>query len=86
MKLTEVAHNAAEEIKEAIDSVLSEEEVKKITAIIAKAMEKSVKKVSKRNIEISAQHLNPDTDIAHQIQHEIKRKQETIITNLSSLR
>ncbi len=86
MKLTEVAQNAADEIHQILDSKLSKHELEKVTAIIAKAMEKSVKKVSKRSIESCEQHLNPDTDLAHQIQQDIKRKQETIITNLSSLR
>lgn len=86
MKLTDVAQNAADEIGKTLESKLSSEELEKVTAIIAEAMEKSVKKVSKRSIECCEQHLNPDTDLAHQIQKDIKRKQEAIITNLSSLR
>lgn len=86
MKLTEVARQAAKDIHDVLDKTLSEQELEKVTAIIAHAMEKSVKKVSRRNIELCQEHINPDTDLAHQIQHDIKRKQETIITNLSSLR
>ncbi len=86
MKLTKVAKTAAEEIRNTLRTEISEQELEKITAIVAKAMEKSVKKVSKRNIEFCEQHKNPDTDIAHQIQRDIKRKQNLMIANLEGLR
>jgi len=86
MKLKNVATNAADEIKNTLSATLSDEELSKVTGIIAEAMEKAVHKVSNRSIEFCNVHLNPNTDIAHQIQKDIKRKQETIITNLSSLR
>ena len=86
MKLKNVAKNAAVEINNSISAKLSSKELDEITGIIAQAMEQTVNKVSDRNLEVCIEHLNPNTDQAHQIQQDIKRKQDTLITNLSSLR
>jgi len=86
MKLKTVAKSAATDVNKALSASLSKEELERVTCIIAKAMEQAVNKVSDRSIELCIGHLNPNTDLAHQIQHDIKRKQDTIITNLNSLR
>jgi len=86
MKLKNVAKSAANDIKNALDSSLSKEELNKVTAIIAEAMEQSVNKVTRRSIACCDERLNPETDLAHQIRKELKLKQDAIITNLSSLR
>ena len=86
MKLKTVAKGAATDINKALSASLSPEELDRVTGIIAEAMEQAVNKVTDRSIELCIGHLNPNTDLAHQIQQDIKRKQDTIITNLSSLR
>ena len=86
MKLKSVAKNAASDINDSLAAALSKDEMEKVTGIIAEAMEKAVNKTSKRSIQLCEEHLNPNTDLAHQIRNDIKRKQDTIITNLSSLR
>ncbi len=86
MKLIKVAKNAAFEINNSISAKLSDKEIEEVTGIIALAMEQAVNKTSNRNIELCMEHVNPNTDMAHKIQQDIKRKQDAIITNLSSLR
>ncbi len=86
MKLKKVAKNAAYEINNLISAKLTDKDLDEVTGIIAKAMEQAVNKTSDRNIELCMEHVNPDTDMAHQIQKDIKRKQDALITNLSSLR
>ena len=86
MKLTKVAKNAAVEINNSISAKLSTKELSEIAGIIAEAMEQTVTKVSDRSLELCLGHINPDTDKAHQIRKDIKRKQDALITNLSSLR
>ncbi len=86
MKLKKVAKNAAYEINNSISAKLTDKDLDEVTGIIAKAMEQAVNKTSDRNIELCMEHVNPDTDMAHQIQKDIKRKQDALITNLSSLR
>ena len=86
MKLKKVAKNAAVEISSSISSKLSTAEIDEVTSIIAAAMEQAVNTATKKNIESCIGHLNPNTDLAHQIQKDMKLKQDTLITNLSSLR
>lgn len=86
MKLKKVAKNAALEVSESISTKLSKKELEEVTGIIAKAMEQAVNKATNHSLNFCIEHLNPDTDKAHQIRKDIKRKQDTLITNLSSLR
>ena len=86
MKLKKVAKNAADEINEILGKSLNQKKMDEITGIIAAAMEQAVNKVTERSIEFCNDRLNPNTDLAHQIRQDMKAKQDTLITNLSSLR
>lgn len=86
MKLKKVAKNAATEINNSIKAKLSKSEIEEIASIIAEAMGQAVNKATDRSIKLCVGHLNPNTDLAHQIQKDIKLKQDAIITNLNSLR
>jgi len=86
MKLTKVAHKAAAEAIEALGAKFTSEEIDAVTAIIAKAMEKAVDKVSKKHAEACGDFLNHEADLAHKVQKEMDRKKMALLANLSSLR
>lgn len=86
MKLTKVANKAAKEASDALGASLTPEEMAKVTAVIAKAMEKAVQEASDLHRATCKEYLNKKTDLAHQLQQEIDRKEIALMANLSSLR
>jgi hypothetical protein len=86
MNLTKVANKAAKEASVAIGATLSESDMDKFTAIIAKAMEDAVREATKQHSDVCTDCLDHDQDLAHKIQREIERKKKALISNLSSLR
>ncbi|MDH3378132.1 MAG: hypothetical protein OEQ39_14395 [Gammaproteobacteria bacterium] len=86
MNLTKVASQAAKAASDAVGASLTEDEVEKVTAIIAKAMENAVLEASNQHTTTCADCLIHDQDLAHKIQDEIERKKIALIANLSSLR
>ncbi|MDH3695553.1 MAG: hypothetical protein OER96_13390 [Gammaproteobacteria bacterium] len=86
MKLTNVANKAATEASNAIGASLSEDELEKVTSIIAKAMENAVLEASNQHSTACEGCLSHDQDLAHKIQKEIELKKVALIANLSSLR
>ncbi len=86
MNLTKVANTAATDASKAIGTSLSDDEVEKVTAIIAKAMENAVLEASAQHSTACVDCLIHDQDLAHKIQDEIERKKIALIANLSSLR
>jgi hypothetical protein len=86
MNLTKVASKAVTDASDAIGSSLTENELEKVTTIIAKAMENAVLEASTQHSTVCADCLIHDQDLAHKIQDEIERKKIALIANLSSLR
>ena len=86
MNLTKVANQAATDAGDAIDTPLSEAEVERVAAIIAKAMENAVLEASSQHSTVCDTCLSHDQDLAHKIHKEIERKKIGLIANLSSLR
>ena len=86
MKLTKVANKAAKEASDVLGASLTPEELTKVTAVIAKAMEKAVQQASELHRATCQDYLRKKTDLAHELQHEIERKEIALMANLSSLR
>jgi hypothetical protein len=86
MNLTKVVNKAATEASNAIGSSLSEAELAKLTAIIAKAMEDAVHETSNQHSKVCVNCLTHEMDLAHRIRQEMELKKVAIIANLTALR
>ena len=65
---------------------LSEAEIEEIHAAVSKLLVKTVKKTTKNAAKTAVNCCGPELDLAHQIQEEIRRRQELLISNLKALR
>ena len=86
MNLTKVANKAATDASNAVGSSLTEAELEKVTAIIAKAMEHAVLETSSQHSNVCVNCLTHEMDRAHQIRQEMELKKVALIANLSGLR
>ncbi len=86
MKLTKIANKAAKEASQALGEKLTPEELDKVAAVIARAMEKAVHEASELHASACMEYLSQETDLAHKLQREIERKKIALMANLSSLR
>ena len=86
MNLTNVATKAATDASNAIGSSLTETELEKVTAIIAKAMENAVLETSNQHSSVCLNCLTHEMDLAHKIREEMELKKVAIIANLMALR
>jgi len=86
MDLTNVATKAATDASNAIGSSLTETELEKVTAIIAKAMENAVLETSNQHSSVCLNCLTHEMDLAHRIREEMELKKIAIIANLTALR
>ncbi len=65
---------------------LSAEEKEQITQIVGQLLVKTVEKTTKNQMKAAANCCGPELDLAHQIQDEMNRKKELLISNLKALR
>ncbi|TNF91152.1 MAG: hypothetical protein EP300_01225 [Gammaproteobacteria bacterium] len=65
---------------------LSEAEIAEIHAAVSKLLVKTVEKTTKNAAKTAASCCGPELDLAHQIQEEIRRRQDLLISNLKALR
>lgn len=65
---------------------LSDSEREEITKIVSQLLVKTVKKTTKNQVQAAAGCCGPELDLAHQIQEEMIRKQDLLISNLKALR
>ena len=86
MNLSNVANKAATDASEALSASLTESELEKVAAIIAKAMENAVLEASSQHATVCVNCLTHDQDLAHKIQKKIELKKVALIANLSSFR
>ena len=86
MNLSKVANQAATDASNAIGSSVTGAELKKITAIIAKAMEDAVHETSSQHSSVCVNCLTHEMDLAHRIREEMELKKIAIIANLTALR
>ena len=86
MNLTNVASKAAIDASNAIGSSLNQDELEKVTAVIARAMEMAVLEASSQHSSACVNCLSHEKDLAHKIQEQIELKKIALIANLSALR
>ena len=86
MNLTEVATKAATDASNAIGSSLTDTELEKVTAVIARAMSMAVLEASSQNTTACVNCLSHEKDLAHKIQEEIELKKIALMANLSGFR
>ena len=65
---------------------LSPQEVEEIHVAVSQLLVKTVKKTSKNASRLAVNCCGPEQDLAHQIQEEIRRKQDLLISNLKAMR
>lgn len=65
---------------------LSDAERQQIEQAVSQLLVKTVEKTTKNAISTTANCCGPEKDLAHQIQEEINRKTELLISNLKAMR
>lgn len=65
---------------------LSDAEREQVAEIVGQLLVKTVKKTTKNQVEAAASCCGPELDLAHQIQEEMIRKRDLLISNLKAMR
>lgn len=65
---------------------LSDAEKEQIAQIVSQLLVKTVEKTTKNQMKAAANCCGPELDLAHQIQEEMNRKKELLISNLKAMR
>ena len=65
---------------------LSDSEREEITKIVSQLLVKTVEKTTKNQVQAARNCCGPELDLAHQIQEEMLRKQNLLISNLKAMR
>ena len=85
-KLREIADTATNEINQVLTAPLSGEQAEKVERIVEQAVVKGLLEGQHRAIDATLQHPEAEQDIAHKIATAIRKKNDALIANLSSLR
>lgn len=86
MDLKTRAQLAVDQACDALSATLSEEERKKVVAIIEGAMRDAVKAAAAESRKAASACCEADRDMAHKIAAEIERAQTALIANLQAMR
>ena len=86
MDLRTRAETAVKDACEAINATLSEEETRKVSDVIERAIIDAVRAAAQRSSAAAAECCDADKDMAHKISKEIERANVALIANLSSMR
>jgi len=65
---------------------LSDAEREEVNRIVSKLLVKTVKKTTRNQVETAINCCGPEKDLAHQLEEEMHRKKNLLISNLMSLR
>ncbi len=84
--LRAIAEEAAGGIDTVLDGSLNPEQKHKIEDIVEKAVIKGLLEGQHRAVDAALRCPDADQDLAHKIASEIRRKNDALIANLSSLR
>ena len=84
--LQDIATEAAGGIEQALGSSMTDEQKKAVEEIIEKAVIKGMLEGQHRAVDAALRCPDADQDLAHKIATEIRRKNDALIANLSSLR
>ena len=86
MKLKEHAEKAAENVLAILGASPDEQQSKDISAAIEKAVIAAVLDEASRCATVAKDCCSADRDMAHKIESEIRRTNDVLIANLSSMR
>jgi len=65
---------------------LSDAEKEQVKEIISQLLVKTIRKTTKNQVKTAAQCCGLELDLAHQIQEEMHRKRDLLISNLKAMR
>ncbi len=85
-RLRIIAQEATQGINELLGGQLQEDQSEKIDKIIEDAVIKALLEGQHRAVDAALQFPEADQDMAHKIASEIRRKNDLLIVNLTSLR
>ena len=86
MTIRERAEKAVREACEAISATLDEEQTKKVSDVIERALIDLMREAAKEHSVAVHNCCSPDLDTAHKIADEIRRRNDALIGNLQGLR
>ena len=84
--LRTIAHEATQGINDLLGGQLSEDQSAKIDEIVEAAVIRALLEGQHRAVDAALQYPEADQDLAHKIAAEIRRKNDLLIVNLTSLR
>ena len=83
MPLEKRADEASQEICEALDLTLTDEQKAKLTTIVDRALADAIKISGQRSSDVATACCGPERDLAHKISDQIKREQDVLFAKLS---
>ena len=87
MSVESSIEDTTESIMSALSSHdLSDAEREEITKIVSQLLVKTVEKTTKNQVMTAAQCCGLELDLAHQIEEEMHRKRDLLISNLKAMR
>ncbi|MGI9413893.1 MAG: hypothetical protein ACR2PM_09495 [Hyphomicrobiales bacterium] len=85
-RLREIAEEATNAIDGLLKSKLTEEQWQEVEKIIEQTTIKALLEGQHRAVDVALGYPSADKDLAHKIADAIRRKNDTLIVNLSSMR
>lgn len=85
-RLRTIAQETTREINELVAPSLTDEQAKKIERLVEKAVIRGLLEGQHRAVDAALQCPEADQDLAHKIATAIRRKNDLMIVNLSSMR
>ena len=84
--LQAIAETTIKKINEIVGSALSDDQKKQIELLVDDAVVKALLEGQHRAVDAALNCPDADQDIAHKVAKEIRRKNDVLIANLTSLR
>lgn len=84
--LKQIARETTDGIREALNGELSQKQTEKIEHLVEQAVIKALLEGQHRAVDAVLQCPEADQDMAHQMAAEIRRSNDVLIANLTSLR
>lgn len=81
-----IAQDASREIGELVGTSLTDAQAEKIAAAVEKAVIRGLLEGQHRAVDAALQYPEADQDLAHKIASAIRKKNDLLIVNLSSMR
>lgn len=84
--LREISDEATQSINGLLDPHLTKEQAEQVREIVEKAVIRGMLEGQHRAVDAALMYPEADQDLAHKIAAEIRRKNDLLIANLSSMR